>query len=445
MDVRKVFEVLSRQSTLNILVSPNVAGRVTVDLKDVSVDGAIEVVAELCHLQTRREGNLVYVFTLADKDEKEEQDLPIRIYHLAYTKGTDLEKMIKPLLSKRGVLTSTPESEMGIKTDFDKAGDDSMAGGDVLVVQDHERVLKAVDRVVAQLDVQPIQVLIEAIIVSVKLENGLDLGVNFGVVDNAATTLGVLGSGAAINAATGFTPAQVLTAGGKVVGDKYSGFAEDIQGVKFGFIDKNATGFIRALRTFAETKILASPRLLVLNKQRAEIQLGDRLGYKTLTQTQTSTTEKVEFMNVGTQLRLRPFVSSDGLIRMEIHPERSSGVLENGVPQTTSAQVTTNVMVPDGATLVIGGLMKDEKDITRSGIPLLCDLPIVGPLFRRTEEKLVRKELIVILTPRIWSQAIARELNGEPPPRCEEEARARAGIPPSCDDGKDKTLLRSTP
>jgi type II secretory pathway component GspD/PulD (secretin) len=300
-----------------------------------------------------------------------------------------------------------------------------MAGGDVLVVQDHERVLKAADRVVAQLDVQPIQVLIEAIIVSVKLENGLDLGVNWGVVDNAATTLGVFGSGAAINAATGFTPAKVLTAGGAVVGDKYSGFAEDAQGVKFGFVDKNATGFIRALRTFAETKILASPRLLVLNKQRAEIQLGDRLGYKTITQTQTSTTEKVEF-----------------LIRMEIHPERSSGVLENGIPQTSSAQVTTNVMVPDGATIVIGGLMEDEKDVTRSGIPLLCDLPLIGPLFRRTQEDLVRKELIVILTPRIWSQAGARELNGLPPPRCPDEARARAGIPPSPDDSERGSLLR---
>ena len=218
MDVRKVFEMLSRQSALNILVSPNVAGRITVDLKDMPVEKAIEAVAELCHLQTRREGNLVYVHTITEGDEKEEQDLPIRIYRLTYAKGTDLEKMVKPLLSKRGVSASTPESEMGIKTDSDKAGGDFMAGGDVLVVQDHERVLKTVDRVVARLDVQPIQVLIEAIIVSVKLENGLDLGVNFGVVDSTATTLGVLGSGAAINAATGFTPAKVLTAGGAVWG-----------------------------------------------------------------------------------------------------------------------------------------------------------------------------------------------------------------------------------
>ena len=180
----------------------------------------------------------------------------------------------------------------------------------------------------------------------------------------------------------------------------------------------------------------------MLNKQRAEIQLGDRLGYKTITQTQTSTTEKVEFMNVGTQLRLRPFVSADGLIRMEIHPERSSGVLDKGVPQTSSAQVTTNVMVPDGATIVIGGLMEDEKEVSKSGIPLLCELPLVEPLFRRTEEKLVRKELIVILTPRIWSQAGARELNAVPPPRCADEARARAGIPPCPDDSERGSFLR---
>ena len=95
--------------------------------------------------------------------------------------------------------------------------------------------------------------------------------------------------------------------------------------MKFGWVGGSTTGFIQALETLGETKVLAAPRLLVLNKQRAEVHLGDQLGYVTSTQTQTSTTETVNFMPTGTQLRLRPFVSSDGMIRMEIHPERSSG------------------------------------------------------------------------------------------------------------------------
>ena len=95
-----------------------------------------------------------------------------------------------------------------------KGGGNSLAGGEIVVVQDYEHVLKMVDRVVAQIDVQPIQVLIEAVIVSVKLDKGLELGANFAVLDGAGKTLGVLGNGSLINAAAGFAPAAVLAAAG---------------------------------------------------------------------------------------------------------------------------------------------------------------------------------------------------------------------------------------
>ena len=104
-------------------------------------------------------------------------------------------------------------------------------------------------------------------------------------------------------------------------------------------------------------------------------------------------------MDVGTLLRLRPFISTDGVIRMEIHPERSSGHVDDaGVPQTHSTQVTTNVMVPDGATIVIGGLMDNEVKRELAGLPLFSHLPGIGVLFRHTTDSTVKKELIVILT-----------------------------------------------
>ena len=139
------------------------------------------------------------------------------------------------------------------------------------------------------------------------------------------------------------------------------------------------------MQTRGETKVLAAPRIMVLNKQPAEVHLGDQLGYETSTVSQTSTTQTVQFMNVGTQLRLRPFVSSDGVIRMEVHPERSTGQLDaNGIPQTNTSEVTTNIMVHDGTTIVIGGLMDTEIDKTVQGIPFLMDLPLLGALFRHT-------------------------------------------------------------
>ncbi len=234
----------------------------------------------------------------------------------------------------------------------------------------------------------------------------------------AQRALGVVGNGAVINAAAGFTPASVITPLGKLAGDPFSGFSENASGLKFGFTGTNTTGFIKALETLGETKVLACPRLTVLNKQRAEIHLGDRLGYATTTQTQTSTVQKIEFTDVGTQLRSRPFIYSDGNIRMEIHPERSSGIIDSeGIPQINAAQVTTNVLVPNGTTLVIGGLIDNEIEKQQNGLPVLSRLPWIGWLFGDWEDHVKKKELIVILTPHIWRPDCPEGLNHLGPPR----------------------------
>jgi len=418
LDVRKALEILSRQADMSILVSPGVGGNVTLDLRDKTADEILQAVARLCRLKIQRINDMIFVTAQSESPEGEDGKLPVRVYHLDYVKSTDVEAMIKPLLSPRGTLSSSPDSEVGIESDMEKAGGNAMAGGDIVIVQDYENVLKVIDRVIAQIDVQPVQVLIEAVIVSVKLEKGMELGVNFALLDGAQNALGVVGSGAAINAAAGFPPAGVITSAGKLAGTTGAGFAQDANGLKFGFVANNTTGFLRALETLGDTKVLACPRLLVVNKQRAEIQLGDRLGYKTITQTQTSTVEKVEFMDIGTLLRIRPFISSEGMVRMEIHPERSSGKLDtNDIPQTNSAQVTSNVMVPNGTTIVIGGLMDHEIELQYEGIPFLCRLPWIGALFRETNPSRRKKELIVILTPHIWRPEAPGMLNHLGPPR----------------------------
>ena len=190
------------------------------------MDDALQAIATLCHLEIRRDGDFLYISTPAEVRQHEEEDLPVRVYRLNYVKSSDVQKMIKPLLSKKGMITASPDSEVGLPSDASaaataggqetlkgdvKGGGNSLAGGEIVVVQDYEHVLKTVDRVVAQIDVQPIQVLIEAVIVSVKLNKGLELGANFAVLDGAGKTLGVLGNGSLINAAAGFAPASVLT------------------------------------------------------------------------------------------------------------------------------------------------------------------------------------------------------------------------------------------
>ena len=249
-------------------------------------------------------------------------------------------------------------------------------------------------------------------IISVDYEHDRELGVNLGLVDGLGTALGTIGTGTAINGNVGFTPSKLLTSSGTIAQGAVTdgqGFTSATNGVKFGFVASNVTGFIRALETIGSTKILASPRILVLNKQRAEIQLGSRLGFQTLSQNFTSTIQQVQFLNTGTLLRLRPFVSDDGMVRMEIHPERSSGSVTNNIPNQQTAELTTNVMVPDGATLVIGGLIEDEDDFGYQGLPLLSRFPALGFLTGARQKTEGRRELVVLLTPHIWStdQAMA--------------------------------------
>ena len=144
---------------------------------------------------------------------------------------------------------------------------------------------------------------------------------------------------------------------------------------------------------------------MVLDKARAEIQIGQQLGYVNTTITETSSAQNVQFLEVGAQLRLRPFISSDGLVRMEVHPELSTGQVkvEQGLtlPDKDVTQVTTNIMIPDGCTVVIGGLMREDLGTTATQVPFFGSLPGVGFLFRTKTETNKKEEIIVLITPHI--------------------------------------------
>jgi type IV pilus assembly protein PilQ len=177
------------------------------------------------------------------------------------------------------------------------------------------------------------------------------------------------------------------------------------KGLKVGFLDSNLSVFLKALETVGDTNVIATPRILALNKMRAEILIGAQLGYVSTTVTETSTTQAVQFLEVGTQLRIRPFISNDGMVRMELHPELSTGIVrvEEGLtlPDKEVTGVTTNIMARDGSTVVIGGLIREDLDKQATQIPLFGSLPIVGGVFRQKVEKIDRREIIVLITPRI--------------------------------------------
>jgi len=253
--------------------------------------------------------------------------------------------------------------------------------------------------VIKEVDVRPAQVLIEAVLLSVELNDDHHLGVNFAGLEDSPRYLSVSGNGSVLNSAAGFSPSTAITTTGKSQGAA----ASNEHGFKLAVSTDNLTAFVNLLETVGHTTVLASPKVLALNKQRAEIIVGSQLGYRTVTTTETAAVESVQFLDVGTQLRMRPFVQQDGRIRMEIHPEKSSGKVSEttGLPEKDTTQVTTNLTVRSGETIVIGGLIEEQQQRSIQQIPFLGSLPYVGRLFRDETTTLARSELIILITPKI--------------------------------------------
>jgi type IV pilus secretin PilQ/predicted competence protein len=421
--INKILEIISRRANMNMALTAGVKGNVTIDLRNTTMDDALQIIARLNGLTVHQEDGVIYVSTQKELREIEENgELPVRIYHLSYITAKDAKEMISGCTSGKGKVAVSPESKTGLTSNAQTldqtgstgstskvdAGGNTMAGGDILIVQDYEAVLKKIDKVIAQIDIRPAQVMIEAVLVQVELSKDMELGVNFAVLDGANSALGVMGNGALVNAGAGFTPSTVVTSAGKIA----SGMATDNYGLKFGWTGGSTTGLIKALEGCGKTEVLATPRLLVLNKQSADLQLGKNLGYYTTSVSQTSSTQTVSYLKIGTQLRIRPFICPNGLVRLEVHPERTTGALDaSGIPQTQSAQVTSNVMVPDGFTLMIGGLIDDETVESKEGLPFLMRIPVLGNLFCHTVTTKTKKELVVVLTPHIWNPACPEGLN----------------------------------
>ena len=392
-DIREVLESIGKGGNLNILASQNVKGIVSASLTDVDIHTALEAILKSTGFLARPDEDFIYVGTLEDFQtmDNARKKIETRVYRPNYISAHELESIVTPLLTEQigkatvsvGKVSSSSPPKQDIQADNSKTGGNDFAGTDVLVVRDYEAVLQEIDLLLAEIDRQPLQVTIEAMIINVKLDDRMNVGVNFDLLRNEDNSRLVAGK-----------PLNNL-----------ANINVDEGGLKFGFLDSSVSVFVEALETIGDTNVVAAPRLMCLNKQRAEILIGSQLGYISTTVTENAATESVEFLEVGTQLRLRPFIGDDGMIRMEIHPELSSGNVrvEGGftLPDKEVTQVTTNIMCHDGGTVIIGGLIREDLKTTSTQVPVLGSLPIVGVAFRQKIEDIERSEIIILLTPRI--------------------------------------------
>jgi type IV pilus assembly protein PilQ len=429
----EVLKMLSLQSQRNIIASKEVRGTVTANLYDVTVKEALDAILKANGYDYREKGNFLFVYTqkeLADM-EKAAAVKKTEMFRLYYTPAVNAANMIKPVLGPDAAVSFTTPAKAGIESDAKDVGGNDHATEDLLVVTDYPERLEQVRAVLKEVDRRPQQILVEAVIMRATLQENNDLGIDFTVLGGVDfATLGGIGA----STVTGSGSDQLLN--GAILSNPNAGRVTDSgaiagraggSGLKLGFVKNNVGAFLSALEGVTDTVVMANPKVLVLNKQKGEVHVGSQQGYRTAVSTETLTADDVKFLDTGTRLSFRPYVGDNGYIRMEIHPEDSSGsVNAQGLPNKFVTQVTSNVMVRDGRTIVIGGLFRESTDRTRSQVPGLGSLPGIGAAFRRQTDATVREEVIILLTPHIVKDEAAYTAASEE--QLKEADRLRVGM-----------------
>jgi len=413
-DLRVVLRQLSMLFRTNIVASKDVSGRVTATLYDVTFEEALDSVLKSSGFGYVKEGKFIYVYTAIEIAEllKATQKKQVRTFQLAYITAADAQTLIKPALSADAVIAVTPAPATGIAGSTTEAGDNSHATSGMLVVNDLPENLDRVAQIIKEIDVKPEQVLIESTILSATLTEDNDLGVNFNVLGNTDFTN--QGTTDGLTFVDGANAGDLTAIPGREaynLSTARTDFDAITGGITFGFVTDSVSVFLRALETVTDVTVLANPKLLVVNRQKGEVIVGNKDGYLTTVVNDGVTTQSVEFLETGTTLIVRPYIGRDGYIRMMIHPEDSDGNISVlGLPSETTTEVTSNVLVRDGRTIVIGGLFRESTDNTKSQVPIVGNIPLLGTLFRSTTDQSVRDEVIVLITPHIVKQDEAEDV-----------------------------------
>lgn len=402
----QVLEMISVKQQVNIVAGVDTTVPVTANFYDASLEQALDWVLGPLGFAWVHDGKVYEVMPAAAYDLIE-RPLVTHVFRPNYVSVAELERFLTQCLSPQGRLVKSDAPVVGIPSGGDDAGGMSSVLPETIIAVDNQEAIDKMVSMVRELDSRPRQVLVEATILEVKLDETNKFGVDFNLINDADfSDFDALEDVGQIFGGNGDpTPASVGSIG-------QSGFTDSGDGLRIGYVGNKVSMFIEALQTVADTNVLANTKVLALNKQKGEIIIGGRLGYFGGTTVSNGISQQtVEFLEVGTQLRFRPFIGSDGFVRLEIHPQRSSGIVDpnTGLPTEQTSEVTTNIMVRDGETVVIGGLIETRDVNTTSRVPILGYLPGVGWLFSSEQTETERNEIVVMLTPHVLEDGAVHE------------------------------------
>ena len=387
MSVRDALRFLAAKYRKNIIPSAKVNGSLNVtNLYEVTFEEALNAVIGKDYRYEIGD-NFIKVYAADEYTEmvNDNSRMTSRVFTLNYVNAAEIKALVTPVLSEAGKVGTT--SAAGVDTEAGKGGD-SMSMKDSVVVYDFPERLDQIGAMIKEVDIKPQQIMIEVTILKATLTETTQFGINWNTIGGVtvnSTTNGIT---------VGFASAPLDIPAGT--------------GLNVGFTNDNLVSYITALEGITDATVLANPKIMALNKQAGHINIGNETGYtESTTQSGTSTTSSIAFLESGTLLKFRPFICDNGYVRMEINPEESTATTTTSddgsivIPSKTITQVKTNIMVKDGKTIIIGGLFKEDLTSADSQVPVVGDVPILGALFKKTKDTNIRSELIILITPHI--------------------------------------------
>jgi type IV pilus secretin PilQ/predicted competence protein len=394
-DIVPIFRLLSDISGYNIVVNPDVKGKLTMKLINVPWDQALDLILKTFSLGKSVEGNIIRIAPLAvfakESDEKQRareaevkaEPLETKVFPISYADVSVVEKAIKDskILTPRGSISVDKRTSS-------------------MTIKDAESVFPQVDSLLQTLDKPTLQVMIEARIVELNTNYERDLGIQWGMKFNAKNTLSSGGGLTSLNKGS-------FTGNPFIVDFPSAGAAAGSgTGIAFGIMNAAKTfGLdlqLSALETTGNGKIISNPRIMTVDNEKAKILQGKSIPVRKLT---TEGTISTEFKDVVLELNVTPHITPDRSVSMkvEIKKEDLDPTIPSieGVPGTDKKEANTNVLIKDGETIVIGGMYKINKNNQQSGVPWLKNIPVLGSLFKNNSETVQTTELLIFVTPRI--------------------------------------------
>ena len=449
MNVIDVIKFLALKGEFNVVISPTVAGRVTVFLNNVNIRDVMDITAVANSIAYRIENNIVSIMTAGEYEslygKKFSDKTEVDIIRLKYSKPSYVLSALDSIKSTVGkiiidedagtvVIIDTPEATTRMKAAIAEIEQpletliyplqysqaelvaqqlrtriDAKSVGSIgsdersnrIIVRAYPQRIKEIEKIIKELDSPTKEVLVEARVLQVVFKPEYDVGIDW--------KLDFKDSDDAEIKKLKFEDFNLGVADKTISGS--DNLYKNALNIALGDINKDHFIFdLKALKQVSDTKILSNPQILVTNNEEAKIHIGDTVPYIISTTSGTGdnaiTSEDVRFVDVGLKLNVTPSINDDGYITMRLKPEISTVVGKvdskgGGIPQVNKTEVETTVMIKDGNTIIMGGLKRDDKSHVDRGIPILKDLPYLGPVFGRKKDAISSTEIVIFITPEI--------------------------------------------